>query len=213
MAPCIASNRFASKISILILSCIVLICSCDNKTEIREIKQRNKDSIALTKLTRRVYQWYESSANRFNFEPTIMDKSDSSFSGINQTKLKSDIKTLQASGYFDTQFIDTYKTLGTSLDDLLNSGEIVWNVGELPPFGNDADPWCNCQDSPDRYWDNITLTDLAINKNAAIFNWTWGKNFTYKVIAHKQNSIWKISYLQGFDKNTFLHQNPIDSTK
>jgi len=210
MTSLLTLNHSVSKIIVFIISSVLFLTNCtNNKVESSDSEQRDKDSVALTKLVRDVYQWYESSPNRFIFVPTAIIESDSSFSEIDLTKLNKDISLLQSSNYFDTHFIDNYKTIGLNINDLLNSGEMIWHVGELPPFGNDADPWCNCQDSPDQYWNNITLSNLSIHKNEAAFSWTWGGDFSYKALAHKENNSWKISYLQGFDKHTFLPQHVI----
>jgi len=80
----------------------------------------------------------------------------------------------------------------------------VYYVGELPPYGNDANPWCDCQDNPDKYWEKIKIQNLIIKDNKATFNWTWGDGFKYKVKAVKENNVWKISFLQGFNIQEFI---------
>ncbi|MNJ01584.1 hypothetical protein D3C73_1612620 [compost metagenome] len=77
-------------------------------------------------------------------------------------------------------------------------------MGELPPFGNGANPWCNCQDNPDNFWEKIILRDVNFANNLATFNWSWGDGFNYKAKAVLANSIWKIDYLEGFYPKVFL---------
>lgn len=77
-----------------------------------------------------------------------------------------------------------------------------WQVNYLP-FGNDANPWCNCQDYPD-YWTTLTISRLKRSNNDVSFVWTFDNKNYYKVIATRLDNTWKIKYLQGFDYKEFL---------
>ena len=104
-----------------------------------------------------------------------------------------------------SDFLDNYNRIALTIDQELKSKSIEWLIGELPPFGNDANPWCNCQDyATERYWEIITLQNIQSDGNSAAFDWTWGDGCRYKVRAKKEHETWKIDYLQGFDFNEFV---------
>lgn len=123
--------------------------------------------------------------------------------GLDLEMHKKRISELKQTGFFASEFIDNYNKLALSIDTDLKNKKIEWLVGDMPPFGNDANPWCNCQDNPDNYWKTLTITDLEIENNVATFNWTWGNDFEYKVKAIKAGDVWEIAYLQGFDSTDF----------
>lgn len=90
------------------------------------------------------------------------------------------------------------------MDKELQDGSSLWPEGELSTFDTDDDAWCDCQDTPvDNYWTIIKINNLKINSNSADFKWTWGGDFNYSTKAAKENGVWKISYLQGFDINAY----------
>jgi hypothetical protein len=89
-------------------------------------------------------------------------------------------------------------------------------VGELPPFGNDANPWCNCQDVPDDEldpWNFIEVEVISLGSDRGELRWKWGnpnsdadaggKVFAYRFDVVKDAGRWKIAYLEGFDFHTF----------
>ena len=79
-------------------------------------------------------------------------------------------------------------------------------VGDLPPYGNDSNPWCDCQDNPEKFWKTMKVNNLKIENNKANFYWTWTEweeTPKYKVTAVKENGIWKIAALDGFNYKSF----------
>ena len=163
----------------------------------------NQDSITLTDLVINVYAWREKVNHQEDF--TVMaDDSDTAYTGIDWKAFDAHLSSLVESAYFHTQFIDNHKKIAQQIDDDLKKGKIVWLVDDISPFGNGANPWCNCQDYPNEYWKIITLVDLKIDNEKANFSWTWGNGFYYKASAIKESGVWKISYLEGFDFNKYL---------
>lgn len=160
----------------------------------------------LQQLVRQMYEWHETNSSQNDFEP-IADAQDSSYVGIDLTKHKARVAELQKTGFFSTQFLDNYNQIGLAIDKGLKSKKLEWLVGDLPPFGNDANPWCNCQDNPENYWQTMTLDKLTSDATTATFIWTWGNDFQYRVQAIKEKGKWKTSYLQGFDFNEFIPTN------
>ncbi len=160
----------------------------------------------LQRLVRQLYEWHETKSSQNDFEP-LADNQDSSYVGIDLTQHKARVAELQKTGFFSSQFLDNYNRIGLTIDKGLKTKKLEWLVGDLPPFGNDANPWCNCQDNPDTYWQTLTLNKITADATTASFAWTWGGDFAYEVKAIRDNGKWKITYLQGFDFNAFFPTN------
>lgn len=162
------------------------------------------DTLELEKLTKELYRWHETKSSQIDFPPLQTGKMDTTYSGIDLVQHKLRQNELKNTNLFAIQFLDNYNKIALKIDKDIRNKSLVYYVGELPPYGNDANPWCNCQDSPERYWEKIKIENIQIIDNNAIFNWTWGDNFKYKIKAIKENGQWKILNLEGFEMNSFL---------
>lgn len=190
---------------------VLLIASCGNHESANKDEKaivaadhtsaapaNNQDSIDLTKLVRSVYKWQDAAGQGNDFDPKDVE-GDSLYRGIDWDTYNKRVKKLKETNYFDQRFLDTHKRIAQYIDTALKSGREEWHKDELPSFGYDQSPWCNCQDAPsENAWDSLTVTNLKIENGQADFSWTWGDNFTYKTKAVKENGAWKISYLDGF---------------
>ena len=174
-----------------------------NLTKQNQLSSTN-DTAELEKLTTELYKWYETKSSEVDFEALQKEETDTIYTRIDLVRHKQRLNELKETNFFADQFIQNYNKIALTLDEKMMNKSLIYYVGELPPYGNDANPWCNCQDNPENYWEKISLKNVVINNNTATYNWTWGDNFEYKVKAIKENGIWKISYLQGFDFNDFI---------
>ena len=195
------------KLTTLIFGLLLFGCNQTNNKTTSLTEQTSSivsvDKENLQKLVRRLYEWHETKSSHNDFDP-IADNQDSTYIGLDLKKHEQRLTELKQTGFFANQFLDNYNKIAITINKGLKSKTIEWQVGDLPPFGNDANPWCNCQDNPDNYWQTMTINKIAIDNYTATFTWTWGDNFEYKVKAIKQNDNWKITYLQGFDFNKFV---------
>jgi len=166
------------------------------------------DKEELQKLMRQLYQWYETDGFKSEFEP-IADSLNYQYIGLDYKLHNERLNELTLIDFFTEEFLGNYHKIALTIDEKLKKNEEEWLVGNLPPFGNDASPWCNCQDSPENYWETITIDEIVFTNNIATFVWTWGKwgseDFKYHVEAVKENDIWKIQYMEGFDYDKFIH--------
>lgn len=169
-----------------------------------EISNTKNDSLELQKLIRDLYQWNETKNSKPDFAPLQKEKLDSIYISLDLDIHKERLQELKETNFFAKEFTDNYNKIALTIDKKMRDKSLVYYIGELPPFGNGANPWCNCQDHPDDYWRNLTIKKLNIKDNQADFVWTWGNDFEYKTKAIKENNIWKISYLEGFDFNEFF---------
>lgn len=211
-----------NKLTTLILGLMLLGCNqADTKTtavtEEKAITETD-DKEEIQNLIRQVYKWHE--AQNPSNNDMITDDKDSIYIGFNLDQLKLDIDELEATNFFSKEFIDNYNKIYTTLDKKLRNKELEWLVGDLPPFGNDTNPWCNCQDVPydkPNPWDLIEIEIINLDNDKSELLWKWGKlelnetegwkDFVYKFRVVKENDKWKISYLEGFNFEEFTRKN------
>lgn len=116
-----------------------------------EIESQNNDSLELQKLVRDVYKWRETENSKPDFDVYLNDKNDTIYAGLDSKMHKERLKELSKTNLFSQEFLDNYNKIATNIDEKMKKKSAIYYVGELPPFGNDANPWCNCQDNPDNY--------------------------------------------------------------
>jgi hypothetical protein len=162
----------------------------------------NVDSVELTTLTRNVYKWYETTT-KFQTDFNYIVR-DSLLKGIDWTKNKERMEDLQKTDLFDTFFLNNLKEIAEQIDKYCKEDNEKYQFNLYPPWVSGANDWCNCQISPDNYWETLTISNLKDNGDSADFNWTWGNDFYYHVKAKKTNNKWRISYLQGWDKKEHI---------
>lgn len=194
-----------------------------NATEIQieksAISGNDKDKDAIQQLIRQVLDWadYESSMSLF---PVLEDNTNSVYVGLNLDEHQQNLEELESTNFFASEFIDNYNKIYLTLDKKLRNREFEWKVGELPPFGNDGNPWCNCQDVPydePDPWEFIEVEIISLDSEKGELNWKWGKlglnadsgwkEFTYRFRVVKEEGRWRIAYLEGFDFDEFTRRN------
>jgi len=163
-----------------------------------------EDSLLLTDIVKKLYKWHVKQKLTFDgFKPVKLNATDTLYKGIDLRKNQKSVDELKGTGLFTDNFLKQYRNIALRMDKELREGSSVWPDGDLPSFNDDADPWCNCQDSPvDDYWLIIKLTGIQINNNQAQFAWKWNSDTEsqpYRIIAVKENGNWVIDYMQGFD--------------
>lgn len=195
-----------------LLSALVFLSACNqngNETTskgIEEVQQGNVTALLqdLRNRTIELYKWNDTKSTHVDFEPLLLKETDSIYAGLDLARHEQRVAELRETNLFTDHFVENYDQIARTIDKKLTDKSSLWNVGELPPFGNGVNPWCNCQDNPEKFWENITLKDVKmINENAA-FRWSWGGDFDYKAKAVLDHGLWKIDYLEGFDPKTFL---------
>jgi hypothetical protein len=195
----------------ILLFCVltfILLCSCNEKTEKKNIvleneisNQKEIDSIEITKLTRQVYEWH----NRISIEDfpyKFNEEHDSIFVGIDWKEYQKNIEVFKQTNYFSNEFLNKHKEIAKTLDSSIKKADIIWRNSNdgMSLWETGADNWCGCQDYNEKYWETITIDKLNINKSEANFNWSLDKynSHSYKVTVKKENGRWKINKLDGF---------------
>lgn len=195
--------------SIAFLPLFLSACNSEKDTshvansEEKEIAKTTADEEQLEELVRKVYEWHETNSTQQDFEP-IADAEDIAYVGLDMDQHNQRVTELKQTEFFTESFLENYHQLALAIDEGLKTKKLEWLVGELPNFGNDANPWCNCQDNPESYWKTITIKQVIFENNTASFTWSWGDDFEYKGKAILENDHWKISYLQGFDAEMYF---------
>jgi hypothetical protein len=199
---------FLSFVVIILLSFSLVSCkestsSTENTQQINQIT--TQDSTELTNLVLKTYMWVETSDLVVgDFEPLQNNPTDTIYSGIDLQAQKVSTEQLEKSGFFAKEFVENYQNIATKMDKKLKNGSAVWEVGYLPPFvGSGVNAWCNSQDYPEKYWEKLRLSKFEKQGEETSFVWNLDNGFTYKVRAKKENEVWKISYLEGFDEKNY----------
>jgi hypothetical protein len=158
------------------------------------------DSIELLALTKNLLKWHEADLKE-DFPP--MSDNDSIYTGIDWPAHKARMEELSKINFFTQEFMDNYQKIALQLDKELKQNPVKYYKGELPPYGNDANEWCNCQDYPSDIWKRLMIKNIKLEKDIASYYWTWGNDLNYFVKAKKENGHWKITYLERFDVKNY----------
>lgn len=212
-------TKHTNIITILAALALMAITGCGNNTNkpaLSESKTTNtaNDTVQIKDLVRRAYKWYETDTSKNDLK-MLTDSKHHAYIGVDLEKQKLHMEELRKTGFFSKEFIDTNFLIAQTIDRKLRNKEFSdeWLVGDLPPFGSDSNPWCNCQDYPsDNPWDKIVFTFVRLTDKTATISWTWdnpewAKDFNYTIRLVKDTSGWKISWLQGFDYKQLTEQN------
>lgn len=161
------------------------------------------DKQQLENLIRKTYEWVETKNSNNDFDG-IKNKKGDKYIALNLNSHKKRLEEFKKTNFFAQQFIDNYNKIALKIDADLKNKKMEWFIDDMPPFGGDSNSWCNCQDNPEQYWKTMKIKNLKIDNNKASFKWTWSWEGEYSVKAVKENGVWKIAYLEGFDYNSFF---------
>lgn len=156
----------------------------------------------LLKLIRQVLIWSDS-CQAFALYPVRSDAKDSAYVAIDRQKVDENIRILRQTGFFANIFIMNYRNQLQNLDVRLQNKELVWLVGDLPPFSfNDAysglNPWCLCQGFVVSQLGEIEVIQLNSHSGDLKFKWKQPCDWVdFRFGAIMENNQWKITYLEG----------------
>jgi hypothetical protein len=195
------------KRQIKIISSYLILCFFTSFAYSQNIKVATRtnsiiDSADLKVLVVKLLKWHDADKNS-DFEPLLKNPKDTIYTGIDWKAYKIRVAELEKTNLFSKDFLYNYQKIASHLDKELKQNKTKYYVGELPPYGNDVNEWCNCQDFPSNIWKRLKIVALKINDNSATFKWTWGDKFFYSVKAKKENKIWKIAELERFNIQNF----------
>src|SRR5215471_18026072 len=196
-------KRYFAIISTLIFLVLTSTClysqSTSNKPQTSIPVGFTKDSLELKTLVIDLLKWHEKDKHAdFDFK-----KNDSVYVGIDWQKHKARMTELEGTNLFTKHFLDNYQKIALHLDKELRENKEKYYVGDLPPYGNESNEWCNCQDYLGNIWNVLKIVNLKIKDTTATFKWTWSKGFSYSVKATKENNVWKIAELERFNITNF----------
>jgi hypothetical protein len=206
------------KIIYILFAFALVSCSFNNKEKSSTDRSTPKDEINKTNfledrqqiemLLKKMYEWTDSAPIIEQYP--VSDEQDSIYLRLDSIKTLETVNALKNTNFFSEQFIDNWLKIADSIDKKLQTKEVEWIVGDISPFAIDANPWCNCQDTPDDdCWKNIKLNFLELDNHKAILTWTWGntewsKDFSYKIELEKKDEAWQVDYMQGFDIHNYF---------
>jgi hypothetical protein len=196
-------RNYRALLSVLILSAGIYLTGCnfsgnDEESQTAFDSTAVKDSAEIVEVLKNTYQWYETRSKLFDF---TLKYQNGICVGVDQEAEKNRVAELQQTNLFDPAFIETYNRISAKIDASIKSDTVKYYEGDgMELEWISADPWCNCQDSPEKYWETLTIKEWARTGDEATVKWTWGDDFVYTVKLRKTEGVWKISSLEGFDK-------------
>jgi len=108
--------------------------------------------------------------------------------------------------YFSSDFLTNYFQIGLQLDSIIKNANPKYNGNEMNFGFEGADNWNGFQDEADDYWNKLLISDFKLTTKKASLKW-WintdiglSSSNKYLVGFVKNNGLWKVSYLYGFDK-------------
>jgi hypothetical protein len=177
----------------------------------KNVSNENQDLKEIRILIRVVLNWADSKQT-IDLLPSKQDPKDANRLIFDLVKHKENLNALKSTGFFASEFIQNYDRIILSYDKRVTSKKVDWVKGYLPAFGNDANPWCDCQDVPydnPNPWDQIEIKKIRLTSDTGDFYWKWGKTevntapgwkeFVYRFRVVKESGTWKISFMQQFD--------------
>ncbi len=207
------SKNYRVVLSVLLLAITIYFSGCnfqssDSESSVTFDSTAIKDSLLITEALRNTYQWYETQSKLYDF--TLKYK-NSVCVGVDQEAELKRVEELEKTNLFDPVFIETYNKISSKIDTQIKTDTVKYYEGDgLELDWISADPWCNCQDSPDKYWESLKIKSLVVEGDMATVIWTWNMpgEFQYEVKLKKTGSVWKVMSLQGFEK--ILHPDPVE---
>ena len=158
----------------------------------------------IIRVLQKMYQWQATQGGAMDFP--LIDNGER-YTGLNQTVFAQRLKQLQATKLFATGFLSAYNQIAQEIHRRLSTGEAEYWIGDMPPYGNDVDPWTNSQDAPAQFWYQFRIQNFQFQGTQAQFTWHWPVGYgdqPYWVGMVKEQGQWRINYLQGFDLKTFF---------
>ena len=197
-------------IFIIVFGTIFCVSTCQRKkTEAKKVTENCteinitvSDSLELAKLTKNLLKWHEADI-LLDFRTVTEYQGDSVYSGIDWDTHITRMKQLSETKFFTEDFLENYQNIAVHLDKELKENPEKYYVGDLPPYGNGANEWCNCQDFPPDWENHLIIVDLKIDANFVSFKWTWDKECYYFIRAQKVDNSWRICYMELFDIKNF----------
>lgn len=159
------------------------------------------DQQQIETLIRKTYEWVETKNSNDDFNAIVNKKGDK-YIGLDTKAHAKRMEELKKTNFFSQEFLDNYNKIALKIGDNLKTNKMEYFVGDLPPYGNDANFWCDCQDGPENYWKTISINITKIETTKASLNWAWKGKTKYKIRVVKETGTWKIAYMEGFDYNS-----------
>lgn len=193
-------------VSISFLLVLVVINGCNTPTTpaaTSHVFSIEKDSIPILTLVRSMYQWKFTEKGGEDF-PVIENQVTHQYDQLDTARFGARIKELEATGYFSTGFMQNFSQLGNRLNTELRNKQLSWPVGELAPFGNGANYWCDCQDYPDNFWKTLTIQHIVPTDNHINLDVMIAEGSIYRLQVIREKDEWKIEAMEGLLTDAFF---------
>ena len=154
----------------------------------------NSDSVELLTLGQKLFWWR--AKDKLEDFPIIIQ--DNLYKGINWELHNKKLHALISTGFFSKSFLEAYDKLALEIDKYIKISKDKSALNGIPDFDLEADVWCSCQFNL-TYSKPIKISNLRVAADSASFRITFDYDFQISAKAIKENKIWKISSLEGFE--------------
>jgi hypothetical protein len=202
------------KLLFLNLLALSFLMSCHHKNSISKgqskstlnkdstIQSPNNDSTEIVKLLKEVYKWHDQDrSNLIDFDIIVKDSFQT---GLNFKSFNNKFDALKKTNFFSQSFLDNYKKIGMYINNKLTNANPKY-LNEINFAFQDADPWTGFQDDAPNFWNDFIIVDFKSSFDSASLKWSI-KDWTsekHPVKFSKENSKWKVSYIEGFDMDEY----------
>jgi hypothetical protein len=178
-----------------------------NNTVMSSDSTTHNDSLEITKLLKRLYQWHDSTQNKY--PDFLFIQKDTLLVQVNRTSFNHTLLALKNTNLFSAQFLNHYSALADTLDYHLTHGTPKSTQQINFPF-QDMDSWNGFQENMGDFWNHLSIGNYQSDGNNASFLWWLTDADTHLPISQKYSASfekeagsWKISSLSGFNSKNF----------
>lgn len=169
-------------------------------TQYARFRLKTENEKQIEKLIQNFYEWHFSSKQFGDYMPSQESIVDGKYMSLDWENQRMADEELFATGFFTPAFLTEYHDRALKINGELQSGKIEYFEYSLPPYYEGYDPWCNCQDYPWGYLDEMVfrIVPSSLNEYEASEEWTWDEITWYAIQVQRLGNEWRINKMSGF---------------
>ncbi len=201
---CTSIDKLNMKILTLYSLLFISFFSFGQTTKTLPRNNRIHDSTEIINLLKKVYEWHNKNQSKLiDFDVIVKDSFQT---GINYDSFNKTFAAIKKTNFFSTSFINNYKKIADYINFKLTNANPKY-PNEINFAYQDEDTWTHFQDDAGQYWKTFKISNLALLTDKASLKWCIKngicKSNKYVVKFEKENGMWKLSYLEGFDLDKY----------
>jgi hypothetical protein len=201
----------------LLTGIAVLLFACKGEIRLPAGREERLNPVGLwqeqiVERIKEMYRWRISTETDrewpFQFHP-----SDSVCSGLEEGSFRAQMESYRKSGFFTESFLENYQRMARCLEQKTTTGQLRMRISDPEPFSQGT-PWFASVFLPtDNPVEEMVFRFDAITQDHASLGWIWGfythaRSRPYNMEVIRQNGVWKINYMEGFDPRFLWDTGP-----